>query len=184
MNISSFLRNVALVTLFATSLNAQDSSFGIVPLTSTANELDREALSLIKDELKSSLKMLVAIRNTQDPLLQSSMNNVLKEALYILGALTIGGGCIVAIVINSAGLNNVWEILGTTAGRNAALIGLPFLLVGTIIVYTLLKLTFSRLLAQKNDTTTNIKDSLTLIEQTINKLNYEIKKVERICNMA
>lgn len=177
MNFVSLFRNVVMTVVLITGINAQD--FGMVP--ASANELDREALSLIKDELKSSLKTLIAIRNSQDPALQSSMSNTLKETLYIIGALILGGGSILLAIIRAAGLENVCQVLSDPRGQSAALVGFPFFVIAVIIAYTFLKLIFSRLLAQKESaTTTNIKESLMLIEQTINKLNYEIKKVERL----
>lgn len=165
-------------------LNAQSKPF------STAydhHEIDMEVFSLIKDELETARKTLVEIRDSQNPALArqalSSFGGLIKELAYIGGAAALGGSCALGaglLIDATIGVENLRNQLGGAL----LLLSIPPVLFSVIISYVFLKLLFGRLLAASEKDAHNIKESLTLIDQTISQLNYEIKKIERLIQAA
>jgi len=149
------------------------------------NEIDKEVFLLIKGELDIAKKLLIEIRNSQNPALIKSavysLGSVLKELMYILGAVTLGGGCTVAGIGLIIGEGNLTNILNNPMGQGATLIALPAVIFSIILTYAFLKSIFGWLASDDKDQTgLNVKEALMHIDQTINKLDYEIKKIERL----
>ncbi|MBD3231985.1 hypothetical protein GF322_05010 [Candidatus Dependentiae bacterium] len=148
------------------------------------NELDTDALMMMKYELEKTKNVLVQIKNTQNPAFFSKISiafvSLIKELLYITGATFLGGGFSVLGLIQatSSGMINDRIIHNPIT----IFIGLPSLIMSIIITYAILKKIFKSnspdIVAQ------NIKEHLDFIDQTIKKLNYEIKKIERVIAVA
>jgi hypothetical protein len=148
-------------------------------------ELDMEVFSHLKDELQTAKKVFEEIRDSQNPgILKSavgSFGGLMKELAYISTALFLVGGvgyagCFAVNLNPSDLLSNNYGIAALIA--TAAILGLP-----VILTYAFLKLLFGRLLATSDKDVKSIKESLGHIELVINKLDYEIKKVENLIRL-
>lgn len=183
MKLTSILQSLLFVSLLFTGLHAQPAHFN---MPFDLNTVDMEIFSLVKDELESTRKILQDIHNSQNPALikaaASSVGGFIKEVGYIGGALTLGCSVIVGFGL-MAGLD-LKETLNDPMGQGAVLVVLPFAIVSTIISYACLKIIFNKLLASSEKDTHHIKESLGEIAQSVHKLSYEIKKIERLMQLA
>jgi len=150
------------------------------------HDLDPEMLFLIKTELEAARKVLIEIRDTQNPAIikkaVGSLGAIIKELTYIAGAVALGGGSTLLGITLIMGEGAVNRLMESDGGRGAILVVLPVIVGSIIVTYAFLKLVFGRLLSSsdKNAANLNIKDALSQIDQTINKLDYEIKKIDRL----
>jgi len=172
--------------ILCTTLNAQMETPALQNTNVVANQqpsihkLDREALLLLRDELESAKKTLIDIRDSQNPSVAkqalSKLGGVIKELTYILSAIAIDAS-VVSAICTILDIRHE-DILNGKAG----IVLLPVATFSILFTYIFLKFVFGWLLASsnKNITAQNIKDSLVTIDQIINKLNYEIAKIQRI----
>ena len=178
-------RHLLLLTIFFFSgLNSyqQDSTVSLDPMY----DIDSESLSFIKNELIITKNVLINIRDGQNPAIGkkifSAFGNLLKELLYVGSAVAIGGGCVIGGIALLVGPQNISTMLENSLAQGAVFIALPPLIVSIIITYTFLKLIFDHILSSRDMFAVNIKENLLSLEQIINKLNYTIKKIERLDN--
>lgn len=186
MNFVSALRIVVFGTVLFGGLNANPTRY--YEQESSLDAIDREALDLIRAELEDTKKVLIAIQNSQNPAMikaaASSVGGAFKELLYIASAVALGGGSIVAGLALIMGQRNFNALLQNPTAQGITFIALPIAAVSMIFTYIFLKLVFGRLLASSPQDAHHIKESLADISKTIHKLNYEIKKIERLGKLA
>lgn len=147
--------------------------------------VDPELLMVIKNQLISLDKRLV---ETEKKYHQSSVKksfvavqNLIKQLCYISGSITIGGvptGIILWNIIEPHYLYNV---------PNQIMAGVGILsgsLLSTVLVYISLKFIMKKIGNQSYSQDQMIKDNLVFIEQILNKLSYEVKKIERLLTIS
>lgn len=161
-------------------LNAQKP---YVPFQQSPEHVDMATILLLKSEFETAKKVLIQIRDSQNPSLiksgVSTLGTIVKEIVYITSALFFGGGSLLlgaGAVVGPEGLRALSENPLVVAG---SLVVFP---VTIITSYIILKLIFGRLLASSdpNVMEKNIQEALMLIDQTLNKLDYEIRKIEHL----
>ena len=138
---------------------------------------------LLKADFETAKKILIQIRDSQNPSLikssVSALGTTVKEIVYILSAIFFGGGSLVA---GAAILIGPREL--EAFANNPVLIASSFVVFPVTIItsYIFLKLIFGRLLASSDPNVIgkSIQEALTLIDQTLNKLDYEIRKIEHL----
>lgn len=182
MKIISFASSLLLCGILCAPLNAQLEPSSM-PNTNGNNQqvsihkLDREALLLVKNELESAKKVLIEIRDSQNPSAArqalSGLGSTLTNLWYFILATAIWG--IPVVVILSTIGDHLFD---SSAGKIAAAAGFSTLLGTILITYIILKWLLSS--SNKNMTAKNINEALLAIDQTINKLSFEIAKVKNL----
>lgn len=160
------------------SLNAETARYRALEMA----EIDMETFSLLRKELQSAKKVFEDLRDSQNPGAMKSavgsLGGVMKELAYISSALILVCGFEVGVLI--AFNVNPLEFLRNQFGAGLLVASVPVVGFPVILTYAFLKILFGKILASSNQDAKNIKESLTQIEQIINKLDYEIKKVENV----
>ena len=175
-----------------TGINAQQNPYYSVSqsMSGSIGRVDKATLLLLKAELESAKKVLIEIRDGQKSSIigsgVSAIGTAIKETLYVAFASFLGGGgaCIGLSII--LGPDNVEKALHSPAGQGAALIVLPIILGSSFVTYVMLKLIVGKLLAfsNSNELGKNVKEALLMIEQTLNRLDYDIMKLEQLCSSS
>lgn len=177
MNITFSILRVGLIALIGfIGLNAQP-----VDGKPLYENLDQEVFFLVKKEFENTKKILIEIRDSQNPALAKQAFNFLgtstSNLMYMLSAIFLGGGAELLGTILIVGPDNVQQAISTPQGVGIALMCLPALIIPILITYKILKWMFE---GSNNKGAIDIKAALSLIDQTINKIDYELMKMDRL----
>lgn len=174
------MKSLFAAVLLATgvSLNAETARYRALEMA----EIDMETFSLLRKELQSAKKVFEDLRDSQNPGAMKSavgsFGGLMKQLLYIASSLVLVCGVELGVLV-ALGVDPT-QFLNNRMGAGLLLAAIPFVGFPTILTYATLRILFEKILSSSNQDAKNIKESLTQIEQIINKLDYEIKKVENV----